>query len=426
MLIGEKLAQGSKLYTDVWVNIAPLSSWAYGLVGYIFGRSQLTYEIIALLFAFFQCFLFNRLLLRNKAYNENTYIPGLIYAVLISYFFDFYTLNPVLMGLTFVLLALDHIFSHVEVRAKRDEKILNIGVYLGIASLFYMPFAAFLLATLLIFLFFTGTILRRYVLVLFGFSLPFLLIGCYFLIVGRFNDLLYNFLFSALFDKAWYFSLMSALVLFAIPLLFLIIAWVSLGQKGRMTNYQSRLSQSMFIWFLFSVLFVIISDVHSPYLYQIFVPVAAYYLGHYFLLFRRRFLAEITFSLLFLSMILLNYGTYFHFFFAEKYIDTSEYLIVQKEPTELEGKNVLVLGENLEPYHKNTMATPFLSWKLSKRVFSNMEYYDNLTIILAGFKKDMPDIVIDEYDIMPDVVNNIPYLKDRYTQKSKSVYVLNN
>ena len=426
MLVGEKLAGGSKLYTDVWVNMAPLSSWAYGLLAYLFGRSQLAYELIALVLVFFQCFLFNRLLLRNKAYNENTYIPGLIYAVLISYFFDFFTLSPVLIGLTFILLALDHIFSHVEVRAKRDEKILNIGIYLGVASLFHLPFIVFVPATLLIFVFFTGTIIRRYVLVLFGFSLPFLLIGCYFLIVGRFNDLLYNFLFSSLFEKIWYFPLMSTLVLFVIPLVFLIMAWIRLGQRGRMTNYQSRLSQSMFIWFFFSVIFIIISDVHSPNLYQIFVPVLGYYLGHYFLLFRRKFLAEISFSILFISMILLNHGTYFKYIFTERYIDTSSYTVNLQEDNGLKDKHVLVLGESLTPYYKNTMATPFLSWKLSKRVFSNLTYYDNLTTILAGFKKDMPEVIIDENNIMPDIMSNIPYLEKKYAKGQGNTYILNN
>lgn len=424
MLVGEKLASGSKLYTDVWINMAPLSSWTYALLSYLFGRSQLAFEVTALLIAFFQCFLFNRLLLRNKAYNENTYIPGLLYAVLISYFFDFFTLSPFLIGLTFILLALDHIFSHIEVRSKRDEKILNIGTYLGIAALFYFPFIVFLPATLLIFLFFTGTIPRRYLLVLFGFSLPFLLIGCYFLILGRLSDLLYNFIFSPLFYKTWYFSAGAALILFAVPLIYLIISWVTLGQRGRMTNYQSRLSQSMFIWFFFSAIFVIIADSHSPKLYLIFVPVLGYYLGHYFLIFKRKFLAEISFSVLFLTVILLNYGTYFKFFFTSKYIDTSDYMVNIDESKSIKDKKLLVLGENLNPYYGNTMATPFLTWKLSKRVFNNMEYYDNLTMILTGFKEDLPEVIIDESNIMPDILKRIPYLEKRYYKEANSVYIL--
>jgi len=387
-------------------------------------RSQLAYEITSLLIVFFQCFLFNKLLLKNKAYNENTYIPGLIYAVLISYFFDFFTLSPFVIGLTFLLLALNHIFSHIEVRAKRDEKILNIGVYLGIASLFYFPFIVFLPATLLIFLFFTGTIPRRYLLVLFGFSLPFLLIGCYFLILGRLNDLLYNFIFSPLFYKTWYFSLTSAIILFGVPLIYLLTSWVALGQKGRMTNYQSRLSQCMFIWFFFSVVFVVIGDSHTPNLYQIFVPVLGYYLGHYFLLFRRKFLAEISFSALFLSMVLLNYGTYYGFFFTSKYIDNGSYMVTTSMDKAVSGKRLLVLGENLNHYYDNSMATPFLNWQLSKRVFTNMDYYDNLTMILKGFKKDMPEVIIDENEIMPGILAKIPYLKDRYEKEADNLYVL--
>lgn len=404
--------------------MGPLSSWTYGLIASLFGRSQLTYELLSLFVVFFQCFLFNRLLLRNKAYNENTYVPGLIYAILISYFFDFFTLSPVLIGITFILLALDHIFAHIEVRANKDEKILNIGMYFGLASLFYLPFIVFLPATLLMFIFFTGTVLRRYILILFGYMLPFLLIGCYFLIVGRLNDLIYNFLFSALFDKIWYVPLLSTIIIFSIPLIYLIISWVTIAQRARMTNYQSRLSQSMLIWFLFSLLFIIISDVHTPYLYQIMVPVLGYYLSHYFLLFKRKFLAEISFTILFISMVLINYGTYFDFFFTSKHIDVSSYTIGQSVEKPMEEKSILVLGEDLTPYYKNQMATPFLSWKLSKRVFSNLEYYDNLTVILAGFKGNMPAVIIDEENILPDVFEKIPYLKERYIKQSETTYVL--
>lgn len=141
-------------------------------------------------------------------------------------------------------------------------------------------------------------------------------------------------------------------------------------------------------------------------------------------MFKRKFLAEISFSVLFLSMILLNYGTYFEFFFTSKYIDTSDYVVIIDESKSIKNKRLLVLGENLSPYYGNTMATPFLNWKLSKRVFTNMQYYDNLTMILTGFKKDMPEVIIDENNIMPDILKHIPYLKERYRKESSSVYVL--
>ena len=93
MLVGEKFSEGSKLYSEIWENMAPLSAIVYGIIDFIFGRSVVAYQIIAWLFVCFQVFLFNRLLLLNKVYNENTYIPGFIYALLMSFFSDFFHFN---------------------------------------------------------------------------------------------------------------------------------------------------------------------------------------------------------------------------------------------------------------------------------------------------------------------------------------------
>ena len=60
MLVGEKLTNGADLYSEIWDNIGPLSAMVYALIDFLFGKSQLAYQIIAWLFVFFQAFIFNR------------------------------------------------------------------------------------------------------------------------------------------------------------------------------------------------------------------------------------------------------------------------------------------------------------------------------------------------------------------------------
>ncbi|MEM9390503.1 MAG: hypothetical protein AAGA02_08515, partial [Bacteroidota bacterium] len=139
MLTGERLASGFDMYSDVWETTSPISAGVFGVIDFLFGRSQTAYLIIAWIFVCIQVFFFNRLVLTNKVYNENTYVPGLVYGLVASLHSDFFTLTPMLMGVTFLLPALNNIFNHIEVRAKHDEQILYIGLYVGLAYLVYLP-----------------------------------------------------------------------------------------------------------------------------------------------------------------------------------------------------------------------------------------------------------------------------------------------
>lgn len=423
MLVGEKLSEGADLYDEVWENIAPLSAGVYMIVDYLFGRSQNAFYWLSLFFVFFQCFLFNRLLLINKAYNENTYVPGLIYGLLMSFFFDFLTLTPVVMSQTFILLALNNIFSHIEFRAKRDEKILNIGIYLGVASLFYLPNIIFALAALVVFIFFTGTVLRRYLLLVFGFMLPLLLVATYFLLTDRFADFIYSFINPIIaFKNQHYIDLVPTLILFALPLLLLLASFVRINQRARFTNYQTSLTQVMFVWMIFCALFVLISNQHSPNIYIVFVPSVAFFLSHYLLLIRRRLVTEVIFTLFLAGVVLVNLGTSFNFFFTSKYITFNDYLTGNPSKA-LQDKKVLVLDDDLNPYLNAKPATPFIDWNMSKSLFSNLDYYDNQVIIYEGFKKDMPEVIIDPNDVMKNVFEKIPAIANKYRKSGNRYYL---
>lgn len=423
MLVGERMNDGASLYEGVWDNIAPLSAFVYMTIDFFFGRSQLAYQIIALLLVAFQCLIFNRLLLINKAYNENTYVPGLIYGLLMSFSFDFLTLTPVLMSITFLLLGLNNIFSHIEYRAKQDESILNIGLFLGVAYLFYLPSIIFGVATLLIFSFFTGTVGRRYLLMVFGFILPMLLAASYFLLVGRVQVFVYNFLNPLLdYEVQKYMSFTGVLILFSVPLLFLILSLVRISQRARFTNYQVRLTQVMFVWIIFSAGFVFLSGTLSPNIFTVFVPSAAFFLSHYFLLIKKRFVAELAFLAFFTSVILFNLGIYFNFFISMEHLDFRNYLV--EDTTEWKNKRVLVLDDNLQPYVNSYPATPFLNWQLSEELFRYPEYYDNLTILQKGFANDMPEVIIDEHQVLPSVFERLPQIQNRYEEARENVYYL--
>lgn len=424
MLVGEKIIEGAPLYSKIWESLAPLSALVYALSDYLFGRSQLSYHLFAYILICYQAFIFNRMLLESRAYSENTYLPAFIYAILASVCYDMYSLSPFILGITFILLALKNIFSHIEVRAKRDEDILNIGLYVGLATLCYLPFSVFALGVLTIFILFTGTIARRYLLMLFGFLLPMAVAAGYFFLTDRLDDFLYNF-FSpfTVIERNWYISLKDTASLFVAPLAFFILAILKVISGARLTNYQSRLTQTILVWAVFSVIFILLADQNTPSVYTILIPPVAFYITHYFLLKNKSFLSEMSFLL----FSVLCFATYFLTLsdsWAKNFFDDSNYLIKENTFLDLEGKDILVLDDNLKPYVHAKSATPFLNWQLSQSVFEDLNYYDNLTLIYDGFIDSPPEVIIDPGNLLDDVFEKIPSLKENYERHSDGYYHL--
>jgi hypothetical protein len=107
MLVGENIADGKRMYTEIYDSSGPLAAVAFGAVDFVMGRSITGREILALVMIFFQASFFSILLINNRAYADNTYVPGLVYGVLCFISFDFLEFSPELLGSTMLLLALN-------------------------------------------------------------------------------------------------------------------------------------------------------------------------------------------------------------------------------------------------------------------------------------------------------------------------------
>ncbi|MEM7107225.1 MAG: hypothetical protein AAF519_03280 [Bacteroidota bacterium] len=423
MLVGEKMAAGASMYSEIWETTSPLAAAIFGIIDFLFGRSQTAYLLIAWLFVCVQVFLFNRLVLVNKVYNENTYVPGLVYGVLASLHADFFTLTPMLMSVTFVLPALNNIFRHIEIRAKRDEQILYIGLYMGLAYLFYLPMIVFSVGVLLVFILFTGTVTRRYIMLIYGLLVPMIMTSFYYLLLGRWQDFIVSAL-QPLFKGQLhsYVSYKFLLVILAVPTLFLVMSFFKMAVAGRFNNFQARLNQSTFVFLVFAVFTVILNDLSAPNAFYVLVPFLSYYLSHFFLLIKRRFFAEIGFAAFIVALIVSNYGGIFTIIDLKDKSYAQEYYLEDREYLQYKDKKIVVFGDNLKPYQYAKSATPFLNWKIAKEVLQRPDYYDNLTLILKGFKQDMPEIIIDYNSVMPSLRERILPLKEGYQLKSAGIY----
>ncbi|HSZ26430.1 MAG TPA: hypothetical protein VK766_11945, partial [Cytophagaceae bacterium] len=148
LCVGQRMSEGFTLYKDIWTELEPFSAAIYYILHLIAGKTTLSYFILSIALVFLQSVIFNLGLNKNKVFREPTALPALFYVLFSSLFFDFYTLSPVLMGMTFILLAFNIICAQSRITT-REDRFLYIGLLTGIASLFYTPFVFFLLFSIL-------------------------------------------------------------------------------------------------------------------------------------------------------------------------------------------------------------------------------------------------------------------------------------
>lgn len=424
MLIGERLASGSVLYKDLWVNIGPLSAIFFTMMHWLFSKSIVAYHVVGFMIMFIQTILFNRLALGNKIYTENNYVPGLIYAILMSISIDMFTVSPIMLSVTFILLAMNNIFGQVEFRAKRDEKILNIGIYLGVAALFYFPAILFGLIAILGLALFSATIFRRYILILYGLALPFLLIGAYYFFVGN-TAISLNIFFSSWFGGASYrLDRISIIVLCAIPLFYLMRSIIRIIRGTRFSNYQARIAQMMLFWLVLS-LFLLFGPTAGLSDLIVFVPPMAYFITHLFVLSKKKVMSEVNF-LIFLSTIIgLSYAAFFNHTMVSKYVSYEPLAIINSRYDNLlNGQKVWVIGDDLQLYKNSTVASKFYSWETYSKLLLGDENNDYKTaLVYDDLTKNAPSIIIDKHGVMTSLLMKMPSINSQYERLEKGVYI---
>lgn len=418
MVVEEKLAEkGTVMYKDVWDPLAPLAAGMYWLLHELFGRSHLAYQIIALLLIFVQSALFNYILLRNKVYNENTYVPALIYGLLMCTFFQFYTLSPALVSTTFVMLTINNAFNDIEFKGAKNN-LFSTGILMGLASLFYLPSLVLSLALLFAYLLFTGATPKSYFLFLYGLLMPWLIIIVYYF----WHDALFHFYINCIYsllylDNVSYISYSLLITIIGLPLVILILSFFKLFDAKRFNNYQERFQQTMFFIFIMALVAWWISHSRTPALLVLFVPVVAFFISHFFLLIRKRFITEISFLLFFIGILTIHFSTLFQWNSVAPWLNY-EKLIVQDTPWDglVANKKILYLGDDLSVYKSAALATPYLSWELASLQLTSPDYYDNLMSIFEAFHEDSPEVIIDTKGIMNDLFAKMPTIAAQYKE----------
>ena len=100
--------------------------------------SQILASIIVLINAVYLNYLYNNYDFQDR----NTYIIGLIYVVLMSFYYSFYRLDGILISHTFFILGLFQYFK-LKQNENGKEALFNGAFFIGIASSFHPPLIIF-------------------------------------------------------------------------------------------------------------------------------------------------------------------------------------------------------------------------------------------------------------------------------------------
>ena len=423
MVIGEALGDGHMMYGEIYDSTAPLAAATFGFVDWLMERSVMGRQIIALVLIFFQAAFFAILLINNKAYNDNTYVPGFIYGLLCFVSFDFLSVTPELLGSTVLLLALNNLFREIEFRVQRDETIVNVGFYTGLASTFVFTYAIFLVAAFVILIVFTRISFRKSLLLLVGFFLPHVFIVVYYFYNDALPELWNNFYVeNLLHTDINLISGKSLLVLGALPIIYFVFSLFMMTREARFTKYQSQLFQVMFLWIVFSLVEIFLTRQLSPHSLIIMIPSLAYFFSHYLLLIRRKWIAESMLWMLIGGVVSMNILA------LKGNIGSVDYsrMFVQapKRVLPVTDKKVMVLGDDLSVYRNNKLGGYFLDWRLSEPTL-NVQYYNNILIIDAMFHKAPPDVIVDQLGLFNSIAGRIPWLTSQYRKQGENLYVKN-
>jgi hypothetical protein len=410
LIIGQKMLDGQNPYTDIIDYTAPFTNFTFAFLQLLFGDSLLARQILAFLFIFAQAIFIGIIYIDKRAYPENSFIPSLVFALLFVFSFDTLVLSGELLGSFFILLALNSLFREMETREDSFEMVLRIGVAIGVASLFAFSFILFVPATLIILLLYSRSSGRKFLLLVLGFLLPHLLTFSFYLIYDAGPDIWRYFYSPNLaISPGLLVSVKTLLLLFLFPLIFFVAALFMVTRESRLTKYQSQVLQAMFFWTVFSLIQVIYSKDVRPQTLSVLIPGISYFIAHFFLIIRRRFIAEIAFAILAVGLLGVSYSTRYTLAGNEAY----EKLLVNAPATGTAEK-VLTLDHNIGFYHGKTMSTPFLNWSLSSKIFEHPEYYENVVTVNRGFQQDPPQFISDPNGLLKPFMDRIPELRRQY------------
>ena len=416
--IGEIMADHKVLYKDIWTSLEPFSAGTYYIIELIFGKSILTLRILSLLLCIIQAFLFNYYVSQTNIYDQKTAYPAFFYVLFSSLNYDFFALSPVQLGLTFMLPVMYFLFKDVRMGEKSKNHFFA-GASLGIASLFYLPFACFIVFIIYSFAVFSSFDIKRFFQLISAFVFPWMMVFSYYYLNGSLNEVLSNLLQSTFYAQPQNYVDIYSIVQVGLPATILtFIAFFFTISKSNFLNFQYSSMKIMVMWFLNGLLAYFIMNDSVYYNIYILIPVFAFFTVFLFLEIDRMWLKETFLWLIIAAFVSLH--IYYKDLDTEKLDAQTSKILIRKDAEVrfngdvIQGKTILLLGSNPAALIHNKQSTIYASWNLSLKDFGDLTNYNNISSIYSNLMDNKPEYILDQIGIMPSLIERIPELENYY------------
>jgi len=414
MAIGEMLSEGKIMYSEIWDSTGPITAMANWVMESIAGRNNGFRHFVTIVIFFLQAGYFGILLNQNRAFDQYSYLPSLLYGVLVFVSLDNISFSREVLATSFLMLAIDKVFVQIQFRNQTYPNIHVLGIFLGLASLCVLGYSIFFPATILILLITTRVNFNVLALITLGFLFPHLVLIFIHLSKGSLTELWLNY-YAVHFTTSGtsYIGILGILSIAALPLLYLIFGLLKGSGSIRLTKYQSQISSIMIIWLIFGTIEILISRQRTAQTMIVCIGPVAYFVHYFLIRIRKKWLAE---SMLWIFLI----GVPVIASIALKgKIKTVDYLkifpsAITTQP--LQNKKILVLEDNMNFYRTNRCASWFLEWELSEKLFSSDLSYKKIALINKAFHSDLPEAIVDPSNLMAGIFYRLPELEKHYTK----------
>ena len=425
--VGEMMGFQKVLYKDIWTSLEPFSAGTYYMIEYLFGKSIMALRVLSLLLCLIQAFLFNYYVTQTNIYDQKTSYPAFFYVLFSSINYDFFTLSPVQLGLTFMLPVMYFLFKDVRMGEKSRNHFFAGGC-LGVASLFYLPFACFIIFIVYSFFVFSSFDVKRFFQLLFAFLFPWLMVFSYYYLNGSFYEVVENLIKGTLYTAPVYYADFLSIIKVGLPsTVIALLAFLYVTSQSKFLNFQYSSMKIMIMWFLNGLFAFLIMKEWGFFNIYIVVPVFTFFTVFLFIEIERAWLRESIFWCMAFLLILIH--------IHNKRTDTeharsnnSSILVLKNAEVRYNGNaiqnsNILLLGDNAAALIHNRQSTIYADWNLALRHFGNLNDYENISNIYTNLLENKPDYILDNISMMPQLMERIPELKTAYQPSyDKKVY----
>ena len=167
-------------------SVGVLSEWVFAFIN----KSSIWAQSISLSIILIQALMVNALVNHFKISKKTTYFPAVFYVFSISLLKDTIDLSPILMGMTFYIIALFQLFSNYKARGAVGA-IFNMGFWVAVGSMFYMSIGVYLILGIVGLSMLISLQFRETLVLFLGFLTPYFLFATYFMWVDSLPEFWY-------------------------------------------------------------------------------------------------------------------------------------------------------------------------------------------------------------------------------------------